>query len=146
MTQLPYDDFRDAGYRIFGLYPITGGQCGCGDPTCKVAGKHPFSASWQHSPLWSDDQIEVMQMTGQLSTGYGVLCKGLIVVDIDARNGGVESWYRFSEAVPEIAGAGLIVATGSGGGSKHLYFKAPDGVALVSHLPEYKGIGFKSSG
>lgn len=146
MTQLPYDDFRDAGYRIFGLYPITGGQCGCGDPTCKVAGKHPFSASWQHSPLWSDDQIEVMQMTGQLSTGYGVLCKGLIVVDIDARNGGVESWYRLSEAVPEIAGAGLIVATGSGGGSKHLYFKAPDGVALVSHLPEYKGIDFKSSG
>ena len=144
--QLLYEEFKDAGYRFFGLYPITNGVCGCGDETCKVAGKHPYSASWQFSPDWSDDQIEVMQMTGQLETGYGVLCKGLIVIDIDARNGGVESWSRLSQDVPEIAGAGLIVETGSGGGSKHLYFKAPEGVALVSHLPQYKGIDFKSSG
>jgi len=141
-----YDEFREAGYRIFGLYPIKDGKCGCGDPDCKVPGKHPYSSSWQHSPVWSDDQLDVMRMTGQLSTGYGVLCKGLIVIDIDARNGGVDSWHKLQTAVPEIAGAGLIVATGSGNGSRHLYFSAPDGVALVAHLPEYKGIDFKASG
>ena len=146
MTQLPYDDFREAGYRIFGLYPIVDGKCGCGDDACKVPGKHPYSSSWQFSPVWSDDQIEVMKMTGQLSTGYGVLCSDLIVVDIDARNGGIDGWKSLLQDVPDLAGAGLIVATGSGGGSRHLYFKAPDGVALVSHLPQYKGIDFKSSG
>lgn len=85
-------------------------------------------------------------MTGQLSTGYGVLCRGLIVVDIDARNGGVDSWAKLAEAVPDLVNCGLIVATGSGNGSRHLYFTAPEGVALVTHLPEFKGIDFKSSG
>lgn len=141
-----YQEFREAGYRIFGLYPIIGDVCGCGDHDCKAVGKHPHSSSWQHSPDWSDEQIEVMEMTGQLRTGYGVLCRGLIVVDIDARNGGVESWTRLAEDVPEIAGAGLIVATGSGSGSKHLYFRAPEGVALLQHLPQYKGIDMKSNG
>jgi hypothetical protein len=143
---LQYQDFREAGFRIFGLYPIKGKSCGCGDPECKVPGKHPYSSSWQHSPEWSDDQIEVMKMTGQLSTGYGVLCRGLIVVDIDARNGGVDSWAKLAEAVPDLANCGLIVATGSGNGSRHLYFTAPEGVAMVTHLPEFKGIDFKSSG
>lgn len=143
---MQYQDFREAGLRIFGLYPIVDGKCGCGDPACKVPGKHPYSSSWQHTPDWSDDQIEVMNMTGQLKTGYGVLCRGLIVVDIDARNGGVDSWAKLAEAVPDLANCGLIVATGSGNGSRHLYFTAPEGVAMVTHLPEFKGIDFKSSG
>ena len=79
-------------------------------------------------------------------TGYGVLVKGLIVVDVDARNGGVESYAQLIKDFPKITGAGLIVETGSGGGSKHLYFKAPENVALVQQLDAYKGIDFKSSG
>jgi len=75
-----------------------------------------------------------------------VLVDGLLVVDVDARNGGVDSWARLVEDVPEIAGAGLIVATGSGGGSKHLYFSLPEPVPLVQTLKKYPGIDFKSSG
>lgn len=141
-----YNDFREAGIRVFGLHPINNGVCGCGDEECPVAGKHPYTSSWQHSPVWSDEQVEVMEMTGQFDTGYGVLCKGLIVVDVDARNGGIESYDLLLKQVPELEQSGLVVFTGSGGGSKHLYFNAPDGVALMSSLPMYKGIDFKSSG
>ena len=139
--------FWEAGYRVFGLHPINpDGSCGCGNKQCGAAGKHPLVSNWQHTPHWSEDQLDVMEETGQFDSGYGVLVRGLLVVDVDARNGGVESFAKLAEDVPEITGAGLIVATGSGGGSRHLYFKCDEGQALVQHHPDYKGIDFKSSG
>ena len=119
-----FRDFWDAGYRVFGLHPIRkNGSCGCGNPKCNAPGKHPVASNWQHTPHWSEDQLSVMEEVGQFETGYGVLVRGLLVIDVDARNGGVESYERLVEDVPSIAGAGLIVQTGSGGGSRHLYFK-----------------------
>jgi len=142
-----YNEFMEAGYRIFGLYGVDGaGRCKCGNPKCKAPLKHPVAGNWQHTPEWSEEQLEVMHMGGQLDTGYGVLVNGLLVVDVDARNGGVASYERLLEAVPEIAGAGLVVETGSGKGSKHLYFSLPAPIALMSHHADYKGIDFKGSG
>lgn len=142
-----YRKFWEAGYRVFGLFGANSkGQCACGNPDCKAAYKHPLTRSWQHTPLWSTEQLETMEVTGQFKTGYGVLVRGMLVIDIDARNGGVSSFEKLSGNVPEIAGAGLIVETGSGNGSKHLYFKLPENLALSAHLQNYKGIDFKSSG
>lgn len=139
--------FWDAGYKIFGLHSIKkNGSCNCGNSDCQAIGKHPIINKWQCIPHWSEDQIYVGEEIGQYSSGYGVLCSGLLVVDIDARNGGVESYAKLYEYIPTIACAGLIVATGSGGGSKHLYFSLPTGVSLSKSLPDYPGIDFKSSG
>jgi len=140
-------DFWEAGYRVFGLHQITKqNKCGCGKPDCKAVGKHPIMSNWTSVPEWSEEQLENSEEAGHFATGYGVLVKGLIVVDVDARNGGVESYEQLIKDFPAIAGAGLIVETGSGGGSKHLYFKAPENIALAQHLDAYKGIDFKSSG
>lgn len=139
--------FWEAGHRVFGLHPVRrDGSCGCGHKDCKAAGKHPLTSNWTYTPEWSEDQLEVQEELGNFATGYGVLVKDLLVTDVDARNGGVESYTRLIEDHPEIASAGLIVETGSGGGSKHLYFNIPEGLALVTHLPQYPGIDFKSSG
>lgn len=141
-----YRNFHDAGFRFFGIKGLdeTGTVCECGKKEC--AYKHPWFSSWQHTPEWSEEQLEVMQEAGQLDHGYGVIVSGLIVIDVDARNGGVESYQRLLEDIPQVAGAGLIVETGSGGGSKHLYFRAPDGVGLLQHHDKYPGIDFKSTG
>ena len=142
-----YRKFWEAGYRIFGLHPITKqNTCGCGKRDCKAIGKHPIALNWQHTPHWSEEQLEGLEEAGHFAGGYGVLCKGLLVVDVDARNGGVESYERLVAATPSIAGAGLIVETGSGGGSKHLYFKCDETLALTQHHHDYKGNDFKSSG
>lgn len=142
-----YMDFLNHDYPIIGLHPILDDHsCGCGNRDCKMAGKHPYSRSWQSSPVWSDEQVECMEDMGQLSTGYGVLMRGLMVVDVDARNGGVESLQSLLADFPEIQGAGLIVETGSGGGSKHYYFTVPHDMALVSKLSAFPGIDFKTSG
>jgi hypothetical protein len=142
-----YNEFREAGYRIFGLYGSNDdGGCECGNPHCKAAFKHPRFSNWQHVPVWSDEQMEAMEMSDQLATGYGVLVHRLLVVDVDARNGGVDSHKKLLEKIPEISGAGLVVATGSGGGSKHLYFSLETDIAMVQHLDDYPGVDFKSSG
>lgn len=141
-----YRDFADAGIRIFALWSVRDGVCDCGDPECMVPGKHPRASNWQHTPQWSEDQLEVMEEMDQFETGYGVLAKGLLVVDVDERNGGAESYAKLLDDLPAIAGAGLIVRTGSGGQSKHLYFSMPEPVPMVQHLDQYPGIDFKSSG
>ena len=137
------DDFREAGYKVFGLL---GANDHDGSPLIdKMAYKKPYSSGWQHTPDWSDEQWDTMHEIGMFETGYGVLMSGLLVVDIDARNGGVDSYAKLLEVIPSLSAAGLIVETGSGGGSKHLYFRSPS-VALVQGLKEYPGIDFKSSG
>lgn len=139
--------FYDAGMRVFGLYGFDDyGRCNCGISSCKAPGKHPLISSWQHTPDWSEEQWEICQISGQFESGYGVLLNGILVVDVDARNGGVDSYKKLIDKIPEISGAGLVVATGSGGGSKHLYFSIEKDIAMVQHLDDYPGVDFKSSG
>lgn len=142
-------DFIGAGYRIFGVYGGSDdGGCACGYTECKAAYKHPRASNWQLTPDWSDEQLEGLEACGHFNTGYGVLVSGLLVVDIDARNGGVESYTRLVRDLGiELApNSGLTVQTGSGQGSMHIYYKAPQGVSLIQSHKDYKGIDFKSSG
>jgi len=142
-----YRNFWEAGYRVFGLHPITKHKtCGCGNPKCTAVGKHPIISNWTSVPYWSEDQLETFEEGGQFDSGYGVLVKGLLVIDVDARNGGVASYERLVNDFPKISAANLIVETGSGSGSKHLYFNLPENIALRGNLPQYPGIDFKSSG
>lgn len=142
-------DFMDAGYRVFGLYGGNdNGTCGCGYPECKAAFKHPIASNWQLTPEWSEEQLEGLEALGQFDTGYGVLVWGLLVIDVDARNGGVKSFAQLCEDLnlDLTVNCGLVVQTGSGQGSMHLYYKAPESASLVQTLKKYPGIDFKSSG
>ena len=142
-------DYRDAGYHVFSLYGVTNGHCDCGDPECKALYKHPSLAAWQHTPIWSDEQWSTMLELGQMQTGFGVLVSNILVIDVDARNGGVESYAKLCVdlGLDLLDASGFAVETGSGGGSMHIYFKAPvPPVALMQAHPSYKGIDFKSSG
>jgi len=134
-----HHEYRDAGFRIFGLHGVTNGVCNCGNKNCEAAYKHPRNSAWQHTPpSWSDDQFEFMEEFGHFDTGFGVLCSGHVIIDIDPRNGGS------LESLPdEWKDCGFIVATGGGGW--HLYFKH-DGEPLKQHLDQFKGIDFKSTG
>lgn len=139
-----YRDMWIAGFRVF---PLMADKDDNGEPLDeKEAFKRPRSSGWQSTPQWSSEQLQFMEESEQFATGYGVVCSGLIVVDVDARNGGVSSFDRLCADIPEIEDAGLIVSTGSGGGSRHLYFRAPESVALLQHVKGYDGIDFKSSG
>ena len=136
-------DHFEAGFRVFALHPIVNGVCGCGDPECKAAGKHPMVSRWQNVPEWSDEQFDNM-MEYSVDTGYGIICDNHIVLDVDKRNGGFESLAKLNKdlGLDFESLSKFVVATGGGG--LHIFFKAPEGVALVSHHNDYKGIDFKS--
>ncbi len=148
MTQNPFDqahEFIEAGYRIFPLWGVNDdGSCLCDNPKCEAERKHPRFSRWPSTPIWDEEQLEVMRDYTLPGAGYGVLCKGLLVIDVDARNGGLKSYTKLVEDYPDVVNAGLIVETGSGGGSKHLYFSVPSDMALQVHLADYPGLDFKS--
>lgn len=125
--------WRDAGFRFFGLHPFRGQKCGCGNKDCKAAGKHPIVSNWTNTPIWSDEQFEIMQMMGELDTGWGALLDGLLVVDIDTRNGG--------ERIPDWEEqCGYVVATGGGGW--HYYFLNSEPVS--KKVDGFQGVDFLS--
>lgn len=144
-----YRDWIEEGYRVFPLHEINpDGSCGCGDSECKAIGKHPTLNNWQHTPKWDDENLDSFDELGWMKSGYGIIVSdGLLVIDVDPRNGGTEGYAQLISDVPEIAGAGLIIETGRKDGGKHIYTLAPVGVALVQSLNgKYPGVDFKSSG
>ena len=138
-------EFLDCGFRIFPIWPIDkNGNCTCGKEHCMGPAKHPRAYRWPETPIWDAEQIETMEQFSSLATHYGVVCKGLLVIDVDARNGGIESFKKLCKAIPGLdAEAGLVVTTGSGGGSRHFYFSVDQSISLLSHLPDYPGVDFQ---
>lgn len=138
-------DYHQAGFRVFELHTIEqGGKCACGDPDCDAVGKHPAMNAWQTVPHWSDEQIETM-VQYQAETGFGVCLDDHLVIDVDPRNGGNESFAKLQEdlMIDLQKESRFVVATGGGG--LHVYFLRPAG-AYSTHLHEYPGIDFKTSG
>lgn len=142
-------DYIESGFKIFGLHGASGGVCNCGDVECKAILKHPIMSNWQNVPHWSEDQIECFNELGHFNSGFGVLVKGFLVVDVDARNGGVASFKKLCKDIPSLLECAFVVNTGSGGGSQHYYFKLNDVDArksLMQTHKKYAGIDFKTSG
>lgn len=140
-------DYLEAGFRVFGLHGVDGdGVCGCGNPECQALYKHPVISNWQSVPDWSDEQIETFEAIGHFRTGFGVICSGWLIIDVDARNGGVESFKQLVADIPEAGESAFVINTGSGNGSQHHYFRNHPPVALVQHHNKYPGIDFKTSG
>lgn len=148
-----YTNALEMGWHIFPLHTIENGRCGCGDPECTAIGKHPRSQAWQHTPKMEPQFLSYLEddegifFGNQLLDGYGIVLvpSGLIVVDVDGRNGGFESAERL-EAIR--SACKYIVQTGSQSG-EHWYFKVPKGCdvqTLRTNLDTHPGIDFKSSG
>ena len=142
---------REAWEHGLKVFPLHGAKkkgdewaCNCGNPKCVAIFKHPRMSNWQNVPHWDEEQVDNIEEAGWFNTGYGILCKGLLVIDVDARNGGIDSFSNLIEDFPEISGSGMIVLTGSGGGSKHLYFSVSPDIPMVTHHPKYPGVDFRS--
>lgn len=105
------------GWRVLPLRSIkSDGQCSCRRPSCRTPGKHPLIDEWQKRATTDSGQIEEWWSKWP-AAGIGIATgNGLVVIDVDPRNGGSESLKAFD--VPDT----YTVRTGSGG--LHLYFQA----------------------
>ena len=141
-----HNQYRNAGFHVFGLHGVTRGVCNCGNENCEAFYKHPLTSAWQHTPLWDDSQWEMMHLMDAFKTGFGVLCRGHLIIDIDPRNGGNKGYDQLvtDTGIDFKDHSEFVVATGGGGW--HIYYKHNSNEKLHSSLKAYKGVDFKSSG
>lgn len=140
--------YAHLGFAVVPLNWITEtGACSCGRADCHSAGKHPFAPlarNGAHSATKDVERIRSWFETHpRLNIGIATgAASGIVVVDIDPRNGGDGTWEAMLErngaAEPETARAK------TGGGGTHLLFRY-DADNLPS-VPAGKGIDVKSDG
>ena len=121
-------DYAERGWPVFPVHSMANGACTCGREDCDKPAKHPCwkrdliehgfkDASTDAAMIrrywkrWPDANIGLA--TGQAS--------GIIVVDVDPRNGGNETWAELLD----INGQVKTLESVTGGGGTHAYFRAP---------------------
>ncbi len=131
-------------------------RCTCreGHADPKDVGKHPFGP-W-NTQNTSDPETIRRWWTSEPMYNIGVVCRasGFVVLDIDPRNGGFESWDKFQEMLGEPLPKTIESLTGnySLGGKivrgRHIFFKCDSSEELIGNLDNagLKGIDVKHNG
>ena len=113
------------GWPVFPLHAaLPGGGCTCGQG-CGNPGKHPRTKNGLKNATTDDAQIRAWWQ--QWPDAPVALCTGersaLVVIDIDPRSGGVETW---SALVAQHDALPITPCVRTGGGGSHLYFAYPE--------------------
>lgn len=133
------------GWRVFPLHTPRGSGCSCGSATCGNAGKHPrtrhgFKEATTDEAIISQWWSEWPDANVGIATGPE---SGLLVLDIDPRNGGDDS---FDELVHRIGALPETPEVLTGGGGRHFFFRWPSGVESLKAKPIGQGIDVKGAG
>jgi Bifunctional DNA primase/polymerase, N-terminal len=126
-------DFAARGLAVFPLnYPVQRDGtlgCSCGRQDCENPAKHPF---WRFAPNGlknaTTDPAQVTEWWRRNpSLNIGLATGSVIVIDVDPRHGGFETWAALENHHDLLP---LTWTVHTGGEGRHLYFAAPDGVTI----------------
>jgi P4 family phage/plasmid primase-like protien len=150
--------YAKQGWKILPCFGITdGGRCTCNGAHAepKDIGKHPQIGQWNTQ---ATDNVETVASWWDRNpeNNIGVYCQGsgFIVIDIDPRSGGIESFEKFEEllgiTLPKTVEAytGLYTYQGTQNRGRHLYFRVEDNEQFMGNLKSYglNGIDIKHNG
>lgn len=112
------------GWPVFPLYEMAGGDCSCGRPACRDAGKHPRTRNGLSDATTDEDQIRAWwsktpRANVAIRTGSE---SGLLVLDVDPIKGGSES---FDELMLSNGALDECPESHTGSGGRHFLFKHP---------------------
>jgi len=131
--------FARHGHAVFPLHwPVEhNGQvaCSCGRLCGKNAAKHPIARYAPHGHLSATTDTGIIKLLFGLrvpEANLGVATEKLVVIDIDPRHGGDESWAVL-EREHEIP---LTWGALTGGGGQHVIFATPDSVEISNIVAE----------
>jgi len=131
--------FARHGLAVFPLhYPVEhNGQvaCSCGRLCGKSAAKHPdarYAPNGVHSATIESGIIKLWWGLRVPEANLGVATDKLVVVDVDPRHGGDES-FRALEREHEIPPTWRTL---TGGGGEHIMFACPDGIEIKCVVAE----------
>ena len=137
-------DLAHRGWAIFPLQGVVAGTCTCSSgSTCGgKAGKHPRTENGKDDATIDAEQIR-RWWERQPDSNVGIRVggqSGIVVIDIDPRNGGDVSLGRL---VKQHGALPVTPTAQTGGGGLHFFFKDP-GTKLAGKLA--KGIDVKQNG
>ncbi len=135
--------YAGRGWPVFPLHSAQGEQCSCGRAMCSSIGKHPRTAHGLKDATMSDAQLRSWWATWpDANVGIATGAKsGLVVLDIDPRNGGEESLAnleRLHGTLPK------TVSSFTGGGGQHFFFQHPSGAIKSTTIAP--GVDVKADG
>lgn len=136
-------DYALRGWAVLPLYTIINGLCTCDKAGCSSPGKHPHAMLAPHGvkDASTDPDRVTYWWTANPMANVGIATgkvSGLVVLDIDPRHGGDDSFYDLITKYGRLPDT-LEVLTGGGG--RHLYFKYPAGVDYLKSGAGVLGAG-----
>lgn len=146
------------GWNIFPCAGIVNGKCSCNNPhpDPKDTGKHPTIAAWNVEATSDLDQITKWWKTWP-DANIGLQCResGFMVIDIDPRSGGIDSFEQFQELIGvelpptvEALTGNYIIGDEQLTRGRHIFFKCDESEKLIGNLGKegIKGIDIKHNG
>ena len=145
-------EYASRGKKVHPVHALPNGTCSCGHRDCNSPGKHPrtphgfqdATTDWDQIKLWCAQwpDANIGMPTGRES--------GVVVLDVDPRNGGTESFYKLQEKYGKIPDTTSQKTGGQGsqGQGSHFIFEYPKGKSISStaNLNGYNGIDIKADG
>ncbi len=111
------------GWSVLTLHGIKNGRCTCTNSKCNSPGKHPIFPGWQKR---ATSDIEILRrLPKDFGGNIGIVTGGggPVVLDIDPRNGGDES---FDHMISRFGSLPDTVEAHTGGGGRHILFDSAD--------------------
>ena len=150
--------YASIGWNILPCHGIVNGRCTCSRPhgEPKEVGKHPAVNEWNIASTSDSERVEKW-WTENPNYNVGVHCSksGFLVIDIDPRSGGPDSFIKFEElvegALPPTVEALTGVYTNDRGVAtrgRHIFYRCDDSEGLVGNLGKMGlgGIDIKHNG
>jgi hypothetical protein len=103
-------------------------HCTCGAADCKSPGKHPFAELVPNGLKDATTDLTIIRtwFDEDYWLNYGVVTAGLLVIDIDPRNGGDKAWVELTNQTTRPLISTWQVKTGGGG--LHVIFSNPTNI------------------
>lgn len=134
-----------AVFPMYGIHAETK-HCLCSKKEgCEHSGKHPMGSVKKNETFKSLAEVELF-LKNNIGSNFALLLDtflDLVVVDVDKRNGGLESFDKLQKDFGTLPNT---VTTLTGGDGLHLYFKVNDKNCFQSKLDNYPGIDIKYNG
>ena len=134
-------EYAARGWYVFPVHSPSHGGCSCNNRGCQNAGKHPRTQNGFHAASLDPEAIQRWWAMWP-SANIGISCgpSKLVVIDIDPKNGGDESYLDLIQKYGRRLLTHTVTAT-TGGGGEHYLFSAPTsgGVHNVTSSPKLPG-------
>jgi putative DNA primase/helicase len=149
--------YANNGWKVLPVHGIVNGRCTCGrsHSESKDIGKHPAINSWHTEATSDPDKIaDWWDQNPDYNIGVFARESGFLVIDIDPRNGGDESFLKLealaSGALPKTVEAvtGVYSVNGKSARGRHLIYKCNPGEKFIGNFKKagLDGIDVKYNG